>query len=181
MSGPKEEMVAQPLGKPVGVLLAVWWLLGILPLFIKMIGFDFLPSIEWTSRTNLAGLAAGLVSAVFLLWLVQKGIHGVPGGKVTKVCAAFAAPFFGYALGKNLVVIACPMILALIAGHQVGLSFTLERADYYGTRHCRSPVEIQGLPFLFDRVCGVPNDFRQSLTPGRRIVVIGRGTSLVSM
>lgn len=71
------------------------------------------------------------------------------------------------------------MILALIAGHQVELPYIVVRADDgYGTKRCRSPVELQGLPFYFDRVCGVPNDFRQSLTPGRLIVVIGRGTSL---
>ncbi len=70
------------------------------------------------------------------------------------------------------------MILAAIVGHHVELPFTVVRANQYGDRRCRSPVEFQGLPFFSDRICGVSNDFRQSLTPGGRILVIGRGTSL---
>ncbi|UXN67228.1 hypothetical protein N8E89_22350 (plasmid) [Phyllobacterium sp. A18/5-2] len=178
MSAPKEEIIARPFRKPVIVIMGVLWVFGLLPVLIKMFGFDFLPSIEWTSKTNLAGVAAGLVSGAFLLWLVLKGIHAVPYGELKKVCSVLAAPFMGYVLGKHVVVIAYPMMLAMIAGHQVGHTFTVVHADRYGTRQCHFPLIFQGLPFLFDRVCGVPNDFRQSLTPGKRVVVIGRGTSL---
>ncbi|MBD9373207.1 hypothetical protein IB238_11320 [Rhizobium sp. ARZ01] len=178
MDGSKEETAGQPLGKLAGVVLAVWWLLGLLPVAAPMFGFAFLPSIEWASKTNLPGIAAGLVSSVVLLLLVLLNIHRVKGGKATKAWGVLVITWLGYYIGKHVIVLAGPMILALIAGHQVELPFTVVRADDYGTRHCQDPLELQGLPFLFDRVCGVAGDFRQGLASGSRIVVIGRGTSL---
>ncbi len=131
--------------------------------------------------TSFPGFAAGLATAAFVSWAVLKVLKGPPNGagsEMAKKAGILAAPFLSYVLGKNAAVIAVPMILATIVGHHVELPFTVVRADHYGDRRCRSPVEFQGLPFLFDRICRVSNDFRQSLTPGVRILVIGRGTSL---
>lgn len=172
MSGSKEEIVAKPLPKLVRALLGIWLLLGCLPIFAAMFGINFLPSTEWISTSSFPGLAAGLPSTAFLAWAVLKG---PPKMKTANVLATL---LFGYFLGKNAAVLAVPMIHAMIAGHHVELPFTVVGADQYGDRRCRSPIEFQGLPFFFDRVCGFANDFRQGLTPGSRIVVIGRGTSL---
>jgi hypothetical protein len=178
MSGPKEEMAAPLLPKLVGALLGVWLLFGCLPIFAKMVGYNFLPSTEWISTTSFPGLAAGLATAAFVSWAVLKGPPNVSESEMAKKAGILAAPFLSYVLGKNAAVIAVPMVLAMIVGHHVELPFTVVRADHYGDRRCRSPVEFQGLPFFFDRICGVPNDFRLGLTPGGRILVIGRGTSL---
>ncbi|WEX86638.1 hypothetical protein PZN02_002941 [Sinorhizobium garamanticum] len=177
-SSTRETTTGQPRVRPAGVLLIVWLLLGMLPVFANMVGYNFLPSIEWTSRTNLPALAAGLVSAVLLFWVVRKGRDVTPGSPLGKAIGVFAAPFFGYVIGKNVVVIAAPMILALIAGHQVELPFTVADADRYGGRRCSSPIDLQGLPFIFESICGVPDNFRQGLAAGSRIVVIGRGTNI---
>ncbi|MBY5581358.1 hypothetical protein [Rhizobium leguminosarum] len=166
------------LGKLAVILFAVWLLLGILPFFARIFGFAFLPSIEWMSKTNLPGLTAGLISAVLLFGLFLKGWDKMPGDKVKKTLAVLGAPFIGYALGRSVVVIVEPMILALIAGHQVELPFAVVNADHRGYTNCRSPVDLQGLPFLFDKVCRVPSDVRPGLSPGGRIIVIGHGTSL---
>ncbi len=177
MSISNEVVEGQPRRKPVKVLLAVWLLLGALPFFPSMVGFDFLPSIEWMSKSNLPGAAAGLGTAVLMLTLVVKNIDGTPGPDWKKALAVIGAPFFSFLLGRNVVVIVGPMILALIAGQQVELPFTVAHADRDGGKGCRSPLELQGLPLLFDRLCGVPDDLRQSLAPSTRVVVIGRGTS----
>lgn len=94
-------------------------------------------------------------------------------------CHVFGpAPIFAYLLGKNLVAVALPMTLAMVAGHQVELSFTVANADRWGDSKCRTPVELEGLPFLFDTICRVRDDVRMSLLPGKPAVVTGRGTSL---
>lgn len=178
MLGSNGEVARQPRIKLAGILLIVWLLLGMLPLFPKMVGYDFLPSIEWTSRTNFPGVAAGLASAVLLLWIARKGMDVTPGSPVKKAVGILGAVFFGYVLGKDVVVIAPPMMLALIAGHQVELPFTVADADRYGGRRCSSPIDLQGLPFIFESICGVPDTFRQGLAAGSRIVVIGRGTNI---
>lgn len=181
MSGPKEEMAAPLLPKPVRALLGAWLLLGSLPLLAQMLGYNFLPSTEWISAARFPGFAAGLATATFMSWAVLKVMRGpnnIAGSEMAKKAGILAMPFFSYVLGKSATVIAVPMILAMFASHHVALPFTVVRADDNGDRRCRTPVEFQGLPFLFDRVCRVSNDFRQSLTPGVRILVIGRGTRL---
>jgi hypothetical protein len=177
MSGTKEEVEARPLGKMVKVLLGVWLMLGVLPVFSKMLGFDFLPSIEWMSTSSFLGTAAGLISAASLLWFVLKDIAKKPDCKwTTIVLGLIGTPLLGYFLGRNVVVLVGPMALALIAGQQVGLPFTVAHTDSAGGRGCRSPIGLQGLPFVFDSLCDVPDDVRMGFAPGNQVVVTGRGT-----
>jgi hypothetical protein len=88
------------------------------------------------------------------------------------------APFMGYFFGSTPAVIGGPMILAIVAGHHVELPFKVAEANGKNQKHCRSPVELRDLPFLFDNLCSVPDDLRQALKPGMRIIVEGRGTGL---
>ncbi|WP_343213950.1 hypothetical protein [Ensifer oleiphilus] len=178
MGESKEDLVEQPLGTLAKVLLLAWSLLGMLPLSAMVVGYHFLPSSEWMSTTSLPGLGAGLVSAGLVLWLFLKGARMVPISDMNMAVGAVFAPIFGYLVGKNIVVIAGPMIFALVAGRQVELTFTVARADSDGISRCTSPLELEGLPLVFDTLCGVSEDFRRELEPGQRIVVIGRGTSL---
>lgn len=69
------------------------------------------------------------------------------------------------------------MAVALIAGQQVELSYTVDHNERSGSKGCRSPIGLQGLPFLFDRLCGVPDDIRRGFKPGSQVVVTGRGTT----
>jgi hypothetical protein len=170
--------VKRPIRKLVTILLLVWLSPGMLAVFVRMAGFNFLPSIEWTSKTYDLSIAAGLLPAAFLSWVVWKAMDVTPVGDGKAAIAMFSAPVFAYFLGKNLVAVALPMALAMVAGHQVELSFTVAHADRWGDSKCRTPVELEGLPFLFDTVCRVRDDVRMSLLPGKRAVVTGRGTSL---
>ncbi|MCA2407399.1 hypothetical protein GYN07_04385 [Rhizobium leguminosarum bv. viciae 248] len=159
-------------------MLAVWLLPGMLAVFVRMAGFNFLPSIEWTSNANGPSIVAGLLPAAYLSWLGWKAADVTPLGDGKAAIAMLSAPIFAYFLGKNLVAIALPMALAMVAGNQVELSFTVANADRWGDSKCRTPVELEGLPFLFDTICRVRDDVRMSLLPGGPAVVTGRGTSL---
>ncbi|WP_245436922.1 hypothetical protein [Rhizobium chutanense] len=170
--------VKRLVGKSVGILLAVWLLPGMLVIFVRMSGFIFLPSVEWTSKANHPSIVAGLLPAAYLSWRAWKAMDVTPIGDGKMAIAMLSAPFFAYFLGKNLVAVALPMTFAIVAGHQVELSFTVANADQWGDSKCRTPVELEGLPFLFDTVCRVRDDVRMSLLPGRPTVVTGRGTSL---
>ncbi|TXR46610.1 hypothetical protein [Phyllobacterium endophyticum] len=175
MTAPKEETVAQLPPKPVRILLGLWLLLCLLPGFAAMFGFNFVPTTEWVSTSSIPGLAAGLSTAALMSWAI---LREAPTCGSNIIFGVLFSPLLSYFLGKSAVVIAVPMILATVGGHHVELPFTVIEADQYGDRRCRSPIEFQGLPFFFDRVCGFSKDFRQGLTPGSRVVVTGRGTSL---
>ncbi len=174
--GSKEESAEWPLGKPGGILLTILFLPSILAIFVKTYGFNFLPSNDWASKAALPALVIGLVSAALPFWLILKSRHEIDG--VKKGFGLIIAPAAGYFLGKDLVVVALPLLFALIAGHQVELSFTVVDADDRGGSRCRTPVQVEGVPMIFDEICRVPDDVRRELGPGRRIAVAGRGTSL---
>ncbi|WP_064681681.1 hypothetical protein [Rhizobium bangladeshense] len=171
----KEEGVEWPLGKPGGILLAMLFLPTVVAIFVQRSGFNFLPSNEWISKTALPALAVGVVSAALPFWIILKSRHQTDG--VKRGFGLLFAPVAGFLLGKHLVVIAVPMLFAVIAGHQVELSFTVVDAHEWGDSKCRTPVQVEGVPMLFDEICRVPDDIRRELGPLHRIAVSGRGTS----
>jgi hypothetical protein len=133
-----------------------------------MLGADFLPSMEWLAKSSVVGIVAGLLTGAMLFLFIIKSIDTQPGSDFKKACAIIMSPFFGYVMGRNAAVILGLMILGLVVGHQVELPFTVSNAHHSGSRGCRSPVELESLPLLFDRLCRVPDDLRRSLGPGKK-------------
>ncbi|MGR9244355.1 hypothetical protein [Rhizobium leguminosarum] len=173
--GWKEESVKWPLGKPGGILLTMLLLPGVLAIFVQIPGCNFLPSNEWISKAALPTLAVSVVSAALSFWLILKSSREIVG--LRKGFGLIIAPIAGYFFGKHLVIIAVPMLFAFIAGQRVELSFTVVDAHEWGSKKCRSPVQVEGVPMLFDEICRVPENIRRELGPGQRIAVSGRGTS----
>ncbi|MGR9343847.1 hypothetical protein ACU8NW_04405 [Rhizobium leguminosarum] len=77
--------------KLVTILLLVWLLPGILAVVVRMSGFNFLPSIEWTSKANDLSIAAGLLPATFLSWVAWKAMDVTPLGDGKAAIAMFSA------------------------------------------------------------------------------------------
>jgi hypothetical protein len=177
----KQEMAKRPFLRAAAMLALVWLSLGLLPLFgqvfAKMLGYGYVPSIDWLTKTKLAAFIAGLVGAVLMFWIFLIGNQVLQDRGAKSFLGFFGAPLFGFFLGRNVVVITVPMIIALVAGHQVELPFTVAHADNSGGRGCGSPLDLQGVPFIWDTLCDVPDTFRQTLSPGKHIGVIGRGSS----
>lgn len=168
----------RPLGKGVAILMAIWVLLGVLPVLAQMFGASFLASTEWTSRASSLGIISGLGTALLVTWLVWGTEDDETDSYVKWFARRAGAAVFAYAIGSYAVVIAGPMMIALLAGHPVSLPFTVSNTDRVGSKWCRQYVEFQELPLLFDRVCGVPSEIRDNLPRGTRIVVFGHGTDL---
>ncbi|HEV7317317.1 MAG TPA: hypothetical protein VGO04_01735 [Ensifer sp.] len=181
MGGVNDEEPQRKLPGPSRCLALILALLGWLPLWAKMLGFPFLPSVEWMATSDIAGVAVGLVLAAGILWLIYASKYRIRGSETKRLFVIFAAPLYvlyGYHTGKNIVVFAGPMIIALIAGQEVEIPFTVADAERHDTSRCRSPVELQDVPFLFNSICSVSDEFRQSLHPGGRVLISGRRTSL---
>lgn len=161
------------------IAFGIWALAGALPVLAKMFGYQFLPSMEWLNRTFLVGIGAGLISAGGAVWIVCRRLATAPdGGEVRKAAAVMGAPFLGYFFGNHAVVFTGPMIIALLAGSQVELSFTVADANRHISSRCPSSIELQSFPIVFERLCGVPEEVRRNLVSGGHIIVSGRGTSL---
>jgi hypothetical protein len=81
-------------------------------------------------------------------------------------------------IGYSMVIAGLPMVFAAVQGADVQLTYTVLRADRYGDRKCRRPIELDGMPFIFNELCGFPDDLRNDLHRGRKIRVVGYGTSM---
>ncbi|MGG6895810.1 hypothetical protein [Rhizobium sp. BR 315] len=151
-------------------------ILSFLALFAGDFAHGFIPSVEWASTTNSLRLAIGLISTLVALRVALKILFTSSDRILAKVGAVLVAPLMSFMFASG-VVICGPIILAIFAGHHVELPYKVEQATGTGRRGCRSPVYLQGLPFVFNSLCGVSEEFRQSLKPGMPIIVEGRGTS----
>ncbi|WP_429807022.1 hypothetical protein [Ensifer sp. B1-9] len=172
------EEVKRPLGTIPRVLTTVWIFLGLglPPSLLKSLGYQYLPSIEWLARPTVPALVVGVASGGLFLWLVHRDMRGFRGRGKTKALCILGAFVLGYLTGRHIVVFNGPMILALIGGHRIELSYTVADADGDSFTGCRIPLELEALPLAYRAICGVSEDFRRSVGPGARIIVSGRGT-----
>ncbi|OWV90382.1 hypothetical protein [Rhizobium sp. R693] len=164
--------------KIVKGMAATWMLLGVLPFFFPMFGRSFLPSIKWITEVDGFGIAAGLGSGALSFWLMVRRYDSIKGNEFKKFIVVVFAPMLGFVFGRNVIVVVAPMILALLLGNQTELQFIVASSNDSGTKGCRSPLVLKELPFLFDRLCGIPNETRGKYMPGDYVFVSGRGTNL---
>ncbi len=142
-----------------------------------MFGIIFLPSGEWISISNAVGIVIGLVSSALLFWVAGKVVDkNPPGGNFKNAAVILSAPLFGFFVGRSVIVASVPMILAVVAGKQTELSFTVEDARKGNVRGCAHGVQLEELPVFFNDVCRIPEDVRSNLSKGSRVVVTGYGT-----
>jgi hypothetical protein len=159
-------------------LIFAWILLTLLAMLSHAFGYGYVPSTNWAKATGSYCVVAGLIGAVLLV------VHAIKNEPIrlnttfTKLLGIVFAPFFGYFMGSTPILIGVPMLLSLVAGHQVELIYNVARADGIGDRGCYSPIELHDLPFFFNSLCYVPEDLRQAFKPTMLIAVEGRGTSL---
>lgn len=158
------------------IFVCSWFLLGFSSSVVVGV-FNFVPSAEWVAETNLLRTIAGSLSAALFVWVVWKGGKELELSKLKRLVTIITSPFVGYFVGGNILLI-WPMLLPLFAGHEIALPFTVERATDRGGGICRTPVDLEDMPFLIGRVCNVPQSIRSSLRPGIGIVVRGWGTRL---
>jgi len=141
-------------------------------------GFPFLPSVAWVNQSHAAAMLVGAIAAVASVWAGLKGLEmsGREHGPLRILLMFFVSPIFGYGFGYNGVTTGGPMLVAILAGHEVEVTFTVADVSMSSSSKCRNPIEIDELPFLSDRLCGYPEEVRKTLAPGARIAIKGRGS-----
>jgi len=149
----------------------LWVCLGAVSIAPRMFGYNFLPSTEWVAMANGAGLLSGVVSAGLMPW----ALHSAQDSTLKRVLNLLAGSFIGYICGKDAVLITAPMILALVAGHSVELPYTVARSEEFSSK-CPSPLVLEDLPLIFDRICDFPDESRLRVARGDRIAIVGHGT-----
>lgn len=162
--------------KFVAISVFSWFLLGFVSNVVIAV-YNFIPSAEWVAETNLLRIIVCSLSTALFAWFAWKAGKLAQMSRVKRILGVVGSPLMGYFMVGNIVFI-WPMLLPMVAGHEDALPFTALRATDRGAKNCHYPVKLEGMPFLVDRVCNVPESIRSTLSPGSRIVVRGWGTRL---
>ncbi|MCB6179857.1 hypothetical protein LHP98_17180 [Rhodobacter sp. Har01] len=136
----------------------------------------YLPSEDWLRFSRPA--AYTLVSVSFVvIFLVGARVskHTDASAYVDGIFVAGLLVGLFYAPMADLVHKNIPALLAAASGSEVKHSYKVITADRPSDKWCRSPIELEGMPFM-TRLCGTGEDFRAHLSPGQTVVFGGKGT-----
>ncbi|WP_374642075.1 hypothetical protein [Tabrizicola sp.] len=164
----------------LGSLVLVFALIGGLPIFARIIGAQFLPSTAWVSHSVWLAWGSGIFCAVFftVMFMRNKPLVEPDMRPFMYILLIIFSPIFFGSLGKDAIVAGAPMLYTMVAGKPTELQYVVERATGFSDRKCRNDIELMDMPSMYDRLCGFPKDFRDSLRPGQTLIVSGHGSSL---
>lgn len=136
-----------------------------------LISGTYVPSHEWLEASRPAVYALWMVWGVAVFVILVRSYTDASKGAVYAVVAIalFFAPI------GNLVRASIPALIANAYGEDVQHVYKVVRVDRHGSRRCRTPVVLEGLPFM-TRLCGVGDEFRAKLSPGQTVTFGGKGT-----
>lgn len=140
-------------------------------------GYFYLATPEGAARLHPIALGAGATCFVLsLLWLRRslKYPNDITTPKI--FIGGLALPVLAFFLAFITITNSLPMMATIVAGKEVEVRYTVARTDGDNSRDCRTPIQVEGVSFLFDELCGFPLSFRSALSKGDVIVVRGTGT-----
>lgn len=157
----------------------IQFVIGAVPYAANKIGFQFLPSPKWANAVNIPAWTVGILYALLFVWLVYA--HLIPrfnrdGFNFKSLIVYIAGCYLWLFLGWCTVAETIPIVIAAYTNNLSFVTFVVSDATKFGYRGCRSPVDLQNMPALADRICNVSSDLRKTLAPGSVVVVIGHGT-----
>jgi hypothetical protein len=153
--------------------LLLWMPAAFLAMFIPG---HYLPSEDWLRFSRPIAYALVGISFVWTVLVLARGSkHTDANAYVDGIVVAGVILGLFYAPISDLVHKNIPALLAAVFGSEVNYSFTVIAADRPSDKWCRTPVELEGMPFM-TQLCGVGNDFRSRLSPGQTVVFGGTGT-----
>lgn len=159
-------------------LIGCWLLLGLLPLLLTIIGFQYLPTVDWVSQCMGAALSAAIVSAAICMSIavVRGETKEIGIGEARKALAVIVSPVFGFFISYSAVMAGGPAIVALVAGHNVEHIYTVSGVQMGRSRKCGNSITIDQLPIVAKRLCYISEEVRKTLHPGVQIAITGRGS-----
>ena len=153
---------------------AAFSVVSALPFLAERLGVRFLPDPQVFSGwgTVLAALAVGLALGVLALLLAA------PARGIVFRALRLVAPLVYAGLFYVGLTTAVPMVWTTVAGKPSVMVVTVAFPRGTPTSRCRPAVQLDSLPVLFDRLCGVPVDLVMTLNPGDKVMLFGKRSRL---
>lgn len=153
-------------------------LLTVLPTILNAVDVQWLPSPAFALQARLPAILVGLATSLSFLMLF---LHLKTVRKVTRDArdtpATLLACLILAVCGYYSTITSVPLAAAMVAGEEMDMSFVVRKVSPFQVKYCGRAVELEFLSPHYGTLCGLSPAFADSLTPGARIVVSGRGTS----
>ncbi len=153
-------------------------IVGVVPALAKIVGFQFLPSVQWYNKSMWLAWCVGAFSgAIFTLIIARERAREEPDGLSLKSFGVVLfSPFFFGIIGMDAVSVGFPMLYTSVFGMQGEHQYVVERAVGFSDRKCPNKIELRETPLMYDTLCGASEEFRNQLEPGMHLVVFGRSS-----
>ncbi len=155
---------------------------GLVATSMMSLGLKFMPSVAWVTGMGLtAKIFGGLVAAAafYAGWRGRKNIPQIAEAKRgRRILIAIFAPLVIWACAWQFVLVAVPMAVSALAGHETRLKYLVLDPNHGGARGCNGSVIVQDFPSLPNSLCDLPLDRRMALQPGDTVWAEGRGTDI---
>jgi len=153
---------------------------GCLPAIMSRLGYPYIPSAEWMVQARVPTRAVGALMAVVFIVAVGMKLR-FDKSTFQKIKSSLLFLFcipFGFFVGSGAVTMGGPMIAAWVMGVETRLPYAVLDNAARDSSTCKRPVKLEDLPFSFNEICGLPEEFRASFKIGDTIIVNGSGTRL---
>ncbi|SLN47151.1 hypothetical protein ROA7450_02332 [Roseovarius albus] len=166
-------------------LFAIYVLLPIPPVVLKLFEIHYLASPNWIERTRIWDMAFGLfliclIGFYFLKHWQSRKINSHEKTRPLWIWACFAIPILNYTFlfEERPLAYGIPIIAAAITNEEVQFSYTVERAYPYSLGECKNPIEVLEAKSTLDEICNAPNELVNQLKRGDTVIVSGKGTQM---
>lgn len=158
--------------------LALIFVFAMLPFVAHYIEVRFLVSPDWAARSHYWAIGVGILAALLvssrtISLLSEEHDCGFLEGAIKFTGGWVLSMFLGY----TSVSLGVPFVEAAFVGNKTEITFVVADADGKGGRKCRTPIDFENLPFMFDSYCFASESFRKTLAIGDAVVVSGHGTA----
>ncbi|MER8595618.1 MULTISPECIES: hypothetical protein [unclassified Mesorhizobium] len=146
-------------------------------------GHSFVPSQRYVSDHDMIAKSIAIPAGCLILVLYcRKFARDFDAPQVsikTLILSGFGVivlPFIFGVFIRATVLTAYPLWLAALMGKHTQLEFSVSDTAGWSYR-CPNRVSLAGMPMMTGTLCGISDNFRNTLHQGTRVVLTGRGTA----
>lgn len=155
-------------------------LTGAVPLIAQLLGLRFMPAPGYLAAINPPVLVFATVLAfINARALMRYEIKHAPASRAAWRKRLVVIPVAGlvFVTAYLSVAVTLPMAYTALAGHDSDLRVIAGKQTFGPRKICRRPVNLTYPHFIFNTLCDVPGDIRETVARGDVLILEGSGNA----
>lgn len=150
---------------------------GVVATVARLMNRSFLESPTWAELVRIPAWGSGLLFVLSVVWFINEWFAktGREASPSKKVPAFLLFSFLWLLLGRSFVLETIPLVDAAFWGRKTELPLVVKDKGS-SSKTCYRKLYVNDLPAFSNSICNLPDGFLNTLKPGDKIIVSGRGT-----